>query len=65
MSKVSVKRRSFKIRAKRKRKKKVKILKERYLVAKSKEERNKIIEKIQKIAPYYPIKEISKEGKEE
>ena len=58
MGKTSIKRRQFKIRIKRKRKEKIKKLKEEHLKAKTKEKKNKIIEKIQKIAPHYPIKEI-------
>jgi len=64
MGKVSVKRRQFEIRAKRKRKQKIKKLKDRYLEAKSKSEKEKILEKIKKIAPHYPDKEILKLTKE-
>lgn len=63
MSKISIKRRQFQIRAKRKRKAKIKKLTEKYLSAKNKEERDKILEKIQKIAPHYPIEKILKLSK--
>lgn len=64
MSKGSVKRRQFKIRAKRKKRQKIKKLKDRYLEAKSKSEKEKILEKISKIAPHYPASEILKLTKE-
>ena len=60
MGKKSVKRRSFDIKMKRKRKEKVKKLKEKYLKEKSPEEKRKIIEKIKTVAPQYPLKEILK-----
>jgi len=60
MGKKSVKRRSFDIKMKRKRKEKIKKLKEKYLKEKSPEEKRKIIEKIKAIAPQYPLKEILK-----
>lgn len=64
MSKVSVKRRQFLIKIKRKRKKKIKRLKEKYGISKTKGEKEKIIEKIQKISPHYPAREILKLKKE-
>jgi hypothetical protein len=48
-------RRKFLIRKKQKRRKKIKKLKEKYLKAKTKEEKEKIIEKILRIVPHYPI----------
>jgi 2-oxo-4-hydroxy-4-carboxy--5-ureidoimidazoline (OHCU) decarboxylase len=60
MSKVSVKRRKFQIKLKRKRKQKIKNLKERYLEEKSSQEKKKILEKIKKIAPHYPDEQILK-----
>jgi len=64
MSKISQKKQHFKIKRKRERRKKIEKLKEEYLAAKTKEEKEKILEKIQKIAPRYPVEEISKLGKE-
>lgn len=64
MGKVSIKRRQFIIRAKRKRKQKIRKLKDKYLEAKSKSEKEKILEKIKKIAPHYPDQEILKLTKE-
>jgi len=55
MSKISKKRRRFEIRKKQKRRKKIKKLKERYLAAKSKEEKEKILEKLKRITPHYPL----------
>jgi hypothetical protein len=52
--------RKFSIRKKQKRRKKIKKLKEKYLKAKTKEEKERIIEKILRIAPHYPIEEILK-----
>lgn len=60
MGKESPKKRRFKIKQKQKRRKKIKKLKEKYLKAKTREEKEKIIEKILKIAPHYPIEEILK-----
>jgi len=60
MAKISEKRRKFIIKLKQERRKKIKKLKEKYLIAKTKEEKEKILEKIQKIAPHYPIEEILK-----
>lgn len=59
-AKESPKRRYFQIRQKQKRRKKIKKLKEKYLKAQTKEEKERIIEKILKIAPHYPIEEILK-----
>ncbi len=61
MGKESVKRRSFDIKIKRKRREKVRKLREKYLKEKSPEEKGKIIEKIKIVAPRYPLKEILKE----
>lgn len=60
MSKISQKRRQFVIRQKQKRRKKIKKLKEKYLAAKTKEEKTKILEKIRRINPFYSIEEILK-----
>ncbi|MGB9743411.1 MAG: DUF6800 family protein [Minisyncoccales bacterium] len=60
MSKINKKRRQFEIKKKRKRKEKIKKLKAKLLAAKTKEEKEKILEKIQKIVPHYPIEEILK-----
>jgi len=61
MSKILQKRRKFEIRKKQKRRKKLKKLREKYLEAKTKEEKGKIIEKIRKIAPHIVRKEFLKE----
>jgi hypothetical protein len=53
-------RRKFLIRKKQKRRKKIKKLKGKYLKAKTKEEKEKIIEKILRIAPHYPIENVLK-----
>jgi len=58
MSKISRKRRQFEIKRKRKRRKKLRKLKEKYSTAKTKKEREEIIEKMRKIAPHLPIGEI-------
>ena len=60
MGRISKKRRSFVIKSKRKKKQKIKKLKEKYLSSKSKEEKNKIIDKIQRVSPHYSMKEILK-----
>jgi len=60
MSKISRKRRQFEIKRRQKRRKKIKKLKEKYLLTKTREEKEKILEKIKKIAPHYPIEEILK-----
>jgi hypothetical protein len=57
MSKQTPKRRSFEIRKRQKRRKKLKKLKEKYLAAKTKEEKEKIIEKILRLAPTIDIEE--------
>ncbi len=68
MGKESPKRRRFKIRQKQKRREKIKKLKEKLKKAQTKEEREKIIEKILKIAPHYYgfleefLKSIEKKG---
>jgi hypothetical protein len=61
MSKISEKRRKFEIKKRQKRRKKLKKLKEKYLLAKSKEEKEKILEKMRRISPYFRIEEISGE----
>jgi len=53
-------RRKFIIRKKQKRRNKIKKLKLLYIEAKTKEDKEKIIEKILKIAPHYPIENILK-----
>lgn len=58
MGKISPKRREFEIKKKRKRRKKLKKLKEKYFKATSEEEKKRIIEKIQKIAPHRKVEEI-------
>jgi 2-oxo-4-hydroxy-4-carboxy--5-ureidoimidazoline (OHCU) decarboxylase len=58
MAKISEKRRKFIIKLKQKRKKKIKKLKEKYLRAETREEKEKILEKILKIAPHYPVEEL-------
>ena len=63
MSKISVKRRQFQIKKNLKRKKKVNILKEKYLEAKNEEEKKKVLEKIQRISPHYPIENIKAKDK--
>ncbi len=60
MAKESQKRRKFIIKLKQKRRKKIKKLKEKYLTAKTKDEKEKILEKIRKIAPHYPFEEFLK-----
>jgi len=60
MSKISQKRRQFLIKLKQKRKKRIKELKEKYLMAKTREEKEKILEKIKKLNPFYPTEEILK-----
>jgi len=56
MSKISQKRRRFEIKKRQKRRKKIKKLKQKYLLAKTKEEKEKILEKIKNISPLYSIK---------
>lgn len=60
MGKVSQKRRQFEIRKRREKRKKINKLKKKYLVAKTKEEKERILEKILKIVPHYSIEEILK-----
>jgi 2-oxo-4-hydroxy-4-carboxy--5-ureidoimidazoline (OHCU) decarboxylase len=60
MSKIKPKRRKFIIKLKQKRRKKIKKLKEKYLKATSKEEKEKILEKVKKIAPQYPLENFLK-----
>ena len=60
MSKISVKRRQFEIKKKKKRKKKVGKLRSKYLEVKSSAEKKKILDKIKKISPHYPIDDILK-----
>ena len=57
MSKISQKRRKFIIKQKRKRREKIKKLKTKYLLAKNEQEKKKILDKVKKIAPWYPLKE--------
>ncbi len=60
MGKISPSRRKFEIRKKQKRRRKIRKLKEEFLKAKTEKERGKILEKIKKIAPHYPLEEILK-----
>jgi hypothetical protein len=60
MSKILPKRRQFEIKKKQKRRKKIKKLKEKFLKAKSKAEKEKILEKVLKKFPHYPIEEFLK-----
>ena len=55
MSKLNSKRRAISIRIKRGKRAKIKKLKARYAGAKHHEEQQKALDKIKKIAPYYPI----------
>ncbi len=57
MSKQSPKRRSFEIKKRQKKRAKLKKLKEKYFLAKTQEEKEKIIEKIFKIAPHIKIEQ--------
>ena len=61
MSKVSRKRRQFEIRKKRKRREKLKKLKEKFLSVKNQEEKDKILEKMKRTAPYLNVEEYIKE----
>jgi polyribonucleotide nucleotidyltransferase len=63
MSKISPKRRQFEIRKKRKRKQKIKKLREKYFKAKDEKERMKILEKMKKICPHLSEKELLGEKK--
>lgn len=58
MSKASQKRRRFEIERKLKRRRKLKKLKEKYLSSKSKKKKEEIIEKMKRISPRSPMKEI-------
>jgi len=60
MSKISRKRRQFEIEKRQKRRKKLKKIKECYFLARTKEEKEKIIDKIRKIAPHISIEEFLK-----
>jgi len=64
MSKISQKRRRFEIKKRQKRRKKIKKLKQKYLLAKTKEEKEKILEKIKNTSPLYSLKEILLRSKE-
>jgi hypothetical protein len=61
MSKVSPKRRRFQIKKRSKRRKKLKELKEKYFTVKKKGEKEKILQKIKKVAPYLSLEDLSKE----
>ncbi|MBZ9572476.1 hypothetical protein KJA15_04040 [Patescibacteria group bacterium] len=68
MSKISKKRRQFKIKRGKKKRKKIRKLKEKYFTTQSKEGKGKIIEKMRKISPHSPIEEtlsVKKENKVE
>lgn len=58
MSKVSPKRRQFVIKKRRKRKAKIQKLKEKYLQAKTKKEKEALVEKIKRISPHCPTEEL-------
>ena len=60
MSKISEKRKRFEIKRKQKRRKKIKKLKEKYKLAKTQKDKEKILEKLLKISPHYPIEEFLK-----
>ena len=60
MGKISKRRRSFEIKNAKKRRGKIKRLKEQCLVVKNEKEKNDILEEIRRIAPYYPAKNILK-----
>lgn len=55
VAKESLKRRRFQIRRKRERREKIKKLKEKFLKAKTVEEKKKIVAKVLKISPHYPV----------
>lgn len=63
ITKSKLKRKRLQIRQWHKRRKKIKKLKEKLQQAQTLEEREKIIEKILKIAPHYPIENLTKEIK--
>lgn len=60
MAKETPKRRYFLIRKRQKKREEIRKLKLKFLKAQRKKECQKIIEKILKIAPHYPIEEILK-----
>ena len=60
MAKITSKKRKVIIKQKQKKRIKLRKLKERYVIAKTKEEKEKIIQKIQKISPDYQIENIIK-----
>lgn len=60
MSKISPKRRQFEIKKKQKRRKKITKLREKYFITKSQEEKEKILQKVQRLAPHLSIKEFLK-----
>lgn len=63
VSKQSPKKRKFQIEQKRKKRKKIKKLIEKYQKAHSNEEKEKIKEKILKIAPHYPLEKLLADNK--
>ena len=58
MGKVSPKRRKFIIKKKRKRREKIKKLRERYFQSQDPKERQKIIEKLKRVAPHLNLEEV-------
>lgn len=60
MAKITSKKRKVIIKQKQKKRIKLRKLKERYVIAKTEEEKEKIIQKIQKISPDYQIENIIK-----
>jgi uncharacterized protein (DUF1919 family) len=64
MGKISPKRRSFEIRKKQKRRKKIMKLKDLYFKAQDKKEKEKILEKIIKLAPHISLKQLEINEKE-
>ncbi len=69
MSRISSTRRAMQIKIKQKRKKKLAGLRQKYLKASFSQDKNKILKKVQKLAPWLtkegflaPIKEKSKKG---
>ena len=60
MSKISPKRRKFEIKKRRKRRKKLAKLRQAYLSAKTKSEKEKILEKVNRIAPHLSREEFLK-----
>ena len=57
MANISKKRRQFKIKKRQNRSKKLRVLKEKYLKAETKNEKDKLMEKFEKIAPHISAKE--------